>query len=168
MLILDFARGALGVAWRKIETWGAVAVVPLLFACQSAPEAVSAIKLQTLADAACICDRERADHGSYDPDNLLPCWKDFDAALKTTKWAYMSVAADGPASSAGICVGASDSDADSCVGGAQIWIDRPLGACSDTEAQDYKRRFDACLKAKPGDEIFCGNSLQKSAPLTRS
>jgi hypothetical protein len=139
----------------KITLGGAML---FLSACQSAPEPVSAQKLQGLTDAACICNRTAKEQSQYDDERPTRCWQEFDIALKTTKWAYMSAAADGPTSSAGMCVG-TDESPDSCTGGERVWIMRSLGACSETEARDRMQRFTACLKTKGGDEIACANAL---------
>jgi hypothetical protein len=133
----------------------------LVVACQAeqTTPAVHAERLQNLADAACLCNR-KAEHGSaYNSDALSPCWQKFDAALQQNSWSYQSVAADGPISSAGICVGGDFNAPDACVGGAIFWVSRTLGACSQREQDDRIRGFEACLKKTGGDEITCANGL---------
>ena len=76
----------------------------LLGGCSSAPP-VSVKTLQSLADAACACNLTAKDQRAYDDSAPSSCWAKFDAALKQSRWDYMSVAADGPVSGAAICIG---------------------------------------------------------------
>lgn len=151
----------------------ALSALPVLFLSSCAPSAPTPTRisqLQELADAACMCDRKDAKHRGYDHKNPTPCWRELDAGLKAVDWAYMPVAADGPLSSAAICVGTKggpNSDADDCAAQRMLWIARPLGACSKAEQEDYMTRFNECLSAQGGDEISCANNLLKGAPLTR-
>ncbi len=128
----------------------------LLAAC-AVPQAPSPDQLQTRADSACLCNRTAKNPAAYNDAAPTACWADFDTALKQSQWAYMPVAADGPMSSAGICIAGGS---DSCAPQNIVWIERGLGACSAAEAQKRLRSFNACLKTNGGDEIACGNAVR--------
>ncbi len=129
----------------------------LLAACAEA-KAPSPNQLQSLSDAACLCNRTAKNPAAYNDAAPTACWANFDSVLKQTRWEYMAVAADGPGSSAGICIGGGG---DSCALQNTVWVDRGLGACSATEAKARFQTFEACLKTNGGDEIACGNEVLK-------
>lgn len=139
---------------RKILVF-CLAALPLA-GCNS-PAPMNVEDLQSLAEAACTCNRTAKDRSAYNDAAPTSCWAKFDSALKRTKWEYMSVAADGPTSSAAICIGGGS---DGCANEKMVWIEHGLGACSAAEAKDRFSRFDACLKSNGGDEIKCANALQ--------